>query len=103
MRTTWRSICHKECALIDLGAGNCEKAVRLFPVFKPARYIAVDISVDFLKVALERWQRQFPTLEMTGVGMDFSSELTLPVGLALKTDTGQGLVLSWFKHWQLHA
>jgi L-histidine Nalpha-methyltransferase len=73
-----------ECALIDLGAGNCEKAVRLFPVFKPARYVAVDISVDFLKVALERWQRQFPTLEMTGVGMDFSSELTLPVSLALK-------------------
>lgn len=72
------------CALIDLGAGNCEKAVRLFPVFNPARYIAVDISVDFLKVALERWQRQFPALEMTGVGMDFSSELTLPVGLALK-------------------
>ena len=70
-------------ALIDLGAGNCEKAVRLFPVFQPARYVAVDISVDFLKVALERWQRQFPTLEMTGVGMDFSSELTLPAGLAL--------------------
>ncbi|MCZ8014846.1 MAG: L-histidine N(alpha)-methyltransferase [Limnobacter sp.] len=72
------------CVLIDLGAGNCEKAVRLFPVFQPARYVAVDISVDFLKVALERWQRQFPTLEMTGVGMDFSSRLILPADLALK-------------------
>src|SRR4051812_29055719 len=28
--------------LIDLGAGNCAKAVSLFPVLKPARYVAVD-------------------------------------------------------------
>jgi len=68
---------------IDLGAGNCEKAARLFPVFQPSRYVAVDISVDFLKVALDRWQRQYPDLEMTGVGMDFSSELILPADLAI--------------------
>lgn len=69
--------------LIDLGAGNCEKAAKLFNVFHPARYVAVDISVDFLKGALECLQRQFPELEMSGVGMDFSSTLTLPEGLAL--------------------
>src|SRR5436190_16547499 len=38
--------------LIDLGAGNCAKAARLFPLFEPLRYVAVDISVDFLRDAL---------------------------------------------------
>lgn len=73
----------KGSAFIDLGAGNCEKAAALFNVFQPARYIAVDISVDFLKGSLECLQRQFPELEMAGVGMDFSGELSLPAGLAL--------------------
>lgn len=73
----------KGAAFIDLGAGNCEKAARLFNVFHPDRYVAVDISVDFLKGSLECLQRQFPDLEMSGVGMDFSTELNLPAGLAL--------------------
>ena len=33
---------------IDLGAGNCEKAARLFELFGVRRYVAVDISVDYL-------------------------------------------------------
>ena len=64
--------------LVDLGAGNCEKAARLFDLLQPARYVAVDISVDFLRTALQCLQRQFPALDMLGVGLDFSSELTLP-------------------------
>ena len=35
--------------LIDLGAGNCAKAARLFPLLEPKRYVAVDISIDFLR------------------------------------------------------
>ncbi|HEX4919017.1 MAG TPA: L-histidine N(alpha)-methyltransferase [Limnobacter sp.] len=72
--------------LIDLGAGNCEKAAKLFNVFHPSRYVAVDISVEFLRGSLECLQRQFPSLQMAGVGMDFSGELTLPAGLALQSD-----------------
>ncbi len=64
--------------LVDLGAGNCEKAARLFGLLQPARYVAVDISVDFLHNALQCMQRQFPALEMLGVGLDFSSSLELP-------------------------
>lgn len=64
--------------LVDLGAGNCEKAARLFGVLQPSRYVAVDISVDFLHNALHCLQRQFPTLDMLGVGLDFSSTLALP-------------------------
>lgn len=64
--------------LVDLGAGNCEKAARLFGLLQPARYVAVDISVDYLNNALQCLQRQFPALDMLGVGLDFSSQLTLP-------------------------
>jgi L-histidine N-alpha-methyltransferase len=64
--------------LVDLGAGNCEKAARLFGWLKPVRYVAVDISVDFLHGSLQLLQRQHPALDMLGVGTDFSSSLTLP-------------------------
>jgi len=64
--------------LIDLGAGNCEKAARLFDVLAPLRYVAVDISVDYLRQALGSLQRQHPGIEMVGVGADFSAALTLP-------------------------
>ncbi len=64
--------------LIDLGAGNCEKAARLFPLLEPQRYIAVDISVDFLHDALRRVQREYPQLDVWGLGVDFSGSLDLP-------------------------
>ncbi len=64
--------------MIDLGAGNCEKASRLFDVFHPQRYVAVDISTDFLRGVLQCLQREHPELEMVGVGTDFSSRLELP-------------------------
>ena len=64
--------------LVDLGAGNCEKAARLFAPFGVQRYVAVDISVDFLRHSLELLQRQHPAMELVGVGLDFSSRLELP-------------------------
>jgi dimethylhistidine N-methyltransferase len=67
--------------LVDLGAGNCAKAARLFPLLEPRRYVAVDISAAFLRDALERVQRERPTLDVVGVGLDFSSSLALPEGL----------------------
>jgi dimethylhistidine N-methyltransferase len=64
--------------LIDLGAGSGEKAARLFDVMRPVRYVAVDISVEYLRQALDSLQRQHPRIEMVGVGADFSSALELP-------------------------
>jgi dimethylhistidine N-methyltransferase len=64
--------------LIDLGAGNCAKAARLFPFLRPSQYVPVDISVAFLRDAVDRLQQQFPGIDMVGVGMDFSSTLALP-------------------------
>jgi L-histidine Nalpha-methyltransferase len=67
--------------LVDLGAGNCAKAARLFDSLRPAGYVAVDISVDFLQQAVSALQRQYPAMRMTGVGLDFSQHLALPAGL----------------------
>jgi dimethylhistidine N-methyltransferase len=64
--------------LVDLGAGNCAKAAGVFEAFAPARYVAVDISVAFLRQALGSLQAQHPGLPMVGVGMDFSSAFALP-------------------------
>ena len=80
--------------LIDLGAGNCEKAARMFDALRPAKYVAVDISVEFLKQALISLQRQNPALPMLGLGMDFSSHLTLPS--AVDTDVGNSSRLFFY-------
>ena len=63
---------------IDLGAGNCEKARSLFDAFRPKQYVAIDISAEFLDGALEALRRQFPDMDMLGLGMDFSAGLDLP-------------------------
>ena len=64
--------------LIDLGAGNCAKATRLFPLLEPQRYVAVDISVEFLRDALRQVQREHPQTDIVGLGLDFSKRLDLP-------------------------
>ena len=69
--------------LIDLGAGNCVKAMGLMNTLKPQRYVAVDISVDFLQESLRTVQRAHPTLDVMGVGQDFSKSLQLPVDTLL--------------------
>lgn len=68
---------------IDLGAGNCEKAGRLLSPMGAGRYVAVDISVDFVRQALDVLQRQHSDLPMAGLGVDFSGGLQLPAELAI--------------------
>lgn len=75
----------KDFTLIDLGCGNCAKAGRLFHAGTlPARYVAVDISVDFLRESLQHLKRELPEIEMIGVGADFTHELQLPDDLPLE-------------------
>ncbi|WP_035627364.1 L-histidine N(alpha)-methyltransferase [Herminiimonas sp. CN] len=67
--------------LIDLGAGNCAKAARLFPALLPRQYVPIDISADFLAQALGLIRPRFPAIEMTGIGLDFSNSLDLPASV----------------------
>ncbi|HZP93417.1 MAG TPA: L-histidine N(alpha)-methyltransferase [Burkholderiales bacterium] len=64
--------------LIDLGAGNCEKAKRLFGVLQPAQYVAVDISTDYLRDALDGLRCLFPGMDMLALELDLSAPFSLP-------------------------
>lgn len=68
--------------LVDLGAGSCAKAEALMPLLAPSRYVAIDISAEFLAESLGRVQARFPDLETVGVGMDFAERFDLPAELA---------------------
>ena len=71
--------------LIDLGCGSCAKAGRLFHAgILPARYVAVDISVDYLRESLQRLKRELPAIEMIGIGADFTDEFKLPEDLPME-------------------
>ena len=43
----------------------------------PSHYVAVDISVDYVRDALQALARQHPAVRMTGIGTDFSHHLDL--------------------------
>lgn len=74
----------EDFTLIDLGCGNCAKAGKLFHAgVLPARYVAIDISVDFLRDSLQQLKRELPAIEMTGIGLDFTDRLQLPDDLPL--------------------
>ena len=70
-----------EAMWVDLGAGSCQKAARLFAHTLPGVYVAVDISLDYLRGALARLQYEHPHISMVGVGMDFSNTLAFPAAL----------------------
>lgn len=64
--------------LVDLGAGNCEKAERLFDLLAPSQYVAVDIAADFLRERLAALALRHPALAIVGVAEDFTCTLPVP-------------------------
>lgn len=65
-------------ALVDLGAGNGEKARALFAYLNPRQYVAVDFSAEFVRVCCTRMQDAFPHIEILAVGADLSGDFSLP-------------------------
>jgi dimethylhistidine N-methyltransferase len=73
-------------SLIDLGAGDCQKAASLFKPLKPKRYFAVDVSETFVTDAVRKLAAEFPTIQMQALGRDLSQHWELP---AACPDTGR--------------
>jgi L-histidine Nalpha-methyltransferase len=69
--------------LIEYGTGEGLKTRLLIAAMRPRLYIPVDISVDALRGAERRLQRQFPWLGIAPVAGDFSK----PLGLRLPEGT----------------
>ena len=63
--------------LIDLGAGNCQKAESFFFCLKPSTYLAIDFSVEYLQEALNKLEGKYPEIQMQCLGMDFSKQLII--------------------------
>jgi dimethylhistidine N-methyltransferase len=68
----------RNATLIELGAGNCEKAMRLFPLLEPAQYVALDLSADFLRDSLAAIARAYPQIATLAVCADISVDFALP-------------------------
>jgi len=64
--------------LIDLGAGNCEKAERLFGWLAPTQYVAIDIAGEFLRDRLNILAQRNPQHSILGIAQDFTQSLELP-------------------------
>ena len=66
---------------VDLGAGDCAKALQWLPSIKPQRYLAIDIAGPSLATALANMAAEFPQTEMVGLVTDFSLSLDIPADL----------------------
>jgi L-histidine Nalpha-methyltransferase len=70
--------------LIDLGAGNCQKASQLFAHIKPHEYLALDISKEFVEAAIHDLQKMYPNIKMTAQVFDLKNSLSFPELLGRK-------------------
>jgi dimethylhistidine N-methyltransferase len=67
--------------VIELGAGSCEKARALCRRVRPACFVGVDISVDYLQEAVQRLRADMPGLDARAVGGDMTQGLALPADI----------------------
>lgn len=64
--------------VIELGAGNCEKARDLCESIAASRFVAVDISEEFLQQAVKRLKSEMPALDVRAFGADLTREIVMP-------------------------
>jgi dimethylhistidine N-methyltransferase len=68
-------------AVVEFGAGSATKTPILLEAIKPAAYVPVDISGDYLEQSAADLQRDFPSIEVIPVVADFARPFSLPGGL----------------------
>lgn len=68
--------------LIDLGAGNCQKAEFFFDSLKPTHYLAIDFSAEYLQDAVNKLAGKYPNIFMQCLATDFSKKLIIPNSIA---------------------
>ena len=68
-------------AVVEFGAGSATKTPLLLEAIRPAAYVPVDISGDYLEQSAADLQLRFPKLEVIPVIADFARPFTLPGGI----------------------
>ena len=69
------------CTVIELGAGNCQKARALCGLIQPVGYVAGDISEAFLQDAVAAMREAFPHLTIQALSADLTADMVLPDSL----------------------
>ena len=68
-------------AVVEFGAGSATKTPLLLEAIRPAAYVPVDISGDYLEQSAADLQLRFPKLEVIPVVADFARQFSLPGGI----------------------
>ncbi|MBE7196556.1 MAG: L-histidine N(alpha)-methyltransferase [Parafilimonas terrae] len=75
--------------IVEFGSGASRKIrVLLEALARPARYIAIDISEEYLEASLDRLRPDYPDVAMEAVCADYSQPVRLPMELAGETILG---------------
>ncbi len=67
--------------VIEIGAGNCEKARLLCRQIDPAAFVGVDIAGEFLALSVASLRADFPHLPTLAVAGDLHQAIQLPADL----------------------
>ena len=72
----------ERCAIVEFGSGSSTKTPLLLEAMRPAAYVPIDISGDYLRDSAGRVEAQFPNLPVHPVEADFTREVVLPEAIA---------------------
>jgi len=73
--------CGRGCVLIEPGSGSSEKVRLLLEAMRPAAYVPLDISADFLYQSAQQLGAEFPWLRIHAICADFSHDWHLSTPL----------------------
>ena len=73
---------HAGAAVVEFGAGSATKTPLLLEALKPAAYVPVDISGDYLRESAVAVSDQFPAIAVEPVVADFARPFDLPESIA---------------------
>jgi L-histidine N-alpha-methyltransferase len=69
-------------AVVEFGAGSATKTPLLLEAVRPAAYVPVDISGDYLRESAAEVDARFPSIEVEPVVADFARPFELPASIA---------------------
>lgn len=75
-------------AVVEFGSGSSAKTPILLRAVRPAAYVPIDISGDFLRDSARQLQAEFPDLPIHPVEADFTKPLALPKQVAAMPKLG---------------
>jgi L-histidine Nalpha-methyltransferase len=75
-------------AVVEFGSGSSAKTPILLRAVRPAAYVPVDISGDFLRESAAGLQAEFPQLPIHPVEADFTRSFDLPAEIAAAPKLG---------------